>query len=314
VPRSGGRRGDGQASGRLVRCRSRDTPGAADAALEVGGIRSPCRTSRRALVLSRCSDEFLVVSTRPARRHLRQVLEAHSVWGIHPDPADEVVHIRCRSQQLRLDTLDERDRSRLAVDRATDLLEGARRRRLSHHTQLTQRRDGCPVCAGSAMLTDWRPRLDWMTVEECPCRGFFIWTPLLDDGRLARLTPEDRETLSERLRHLRATESEAWLVTRDGTVMGALTIRAERPDRAHHFEPRATVADDGIPFTLAGQVAWWDPATRVLYVGSQRLSVPPSAPADFLTRDLSVTITGRRPREESATWTVTEIQPHQPGS
>jgi hypothetical protein len=42
----------------------------------------------------------------------------------------------------------------------------------------------------------------------------------MDEGRLARLMPEDRETLSQRLRHLHGSESEAWLATRDGTVMG----------------------------------------------------------------------------------------------
>jgi hypothetical protein len=70
-----------------------------------------------------------------------------------------------------------------------------------------------------------------MTVEDCPCDGFSVWTPLLDEGRLTRLMAEDRETLSQRLRHLHGSESEAWLTTRDGTVMGALIIRTVRPDR-----------------------------------------------------------------------------------
>ena len=60
------------------------------------------------------------------------------------------------------------------------------------------------------MLTDWRPQLDWLGIEDCPCGGFFVWTPLLDEGRLAQLTPEDRETLSLRVRHLRAFQTEAW--------------------------------------------------------------------------------------------------------
>jgi hypothetical protein len=68
-----------------------------------------------------------------------------------------------------------------------------------------------------------------MSVEDCPCLGFFVWTSLLDDGRLVRLTPEDREILSHRVRHIRATQTEAWLTTRDGTLMGALIIRSERP-------------------------------------------------------------------------------------
>ena len=69
-----------------------------------------------------------------------------------------------------------------------------------------------------------------MTVEECPCHGFFVWTPLLSEGRLDRLALEDREILSQRLQHLRATASEAWLATRNGSVMGALIIRTVRPD------------------------------------------------------------------------------------
>jgi non-ribosomal peptide synthetase component F len=87
------------------------------------------------------------------------------------------------------------------------------------------------VCAEPAVRTDWRPHLDWTTVEECACRGFFVWTPLLNEGRLGRMTQEDRDTLKQRLRDLRAAGVEAWLTTRDQTVMGALLIRTERPDR-----------------------------------------------------------------------------------
>ena len=65
---------------------------------------------------------------------------------------------------------------------------------------------------------------------DCLCNGIFVWTPLLEEGRLDRLTPEDRETLSQRIRHLHGTESEAWLAPRDGTVMGALILRTVRPD------------------------------------------------------------------------------------
>ena len=142
----------------------------------------------------------------------------------------EAIHISCRTQQLHLDALDQGDRARLAIERATDLVEETRRRRIAQRTELPRQQDRCPVCAGPATLFDWRPHLDWMTVEDCPCDGFFVWTPLLDDGRLGRLTPEDRETLSQRIRHLHGTESEAWLATRDGTVMGALIIRTVRPD------------------------------------------------------------------------------------
>jgi hypothetical protein len=141
----------------------------------------------------------------------------------------EVVHTRCRSKELRLRAIEQQDRARLTIGLATDLVEETRRRSSAQSTGLTRQHDRCPVCAGPATLTDWRPHLDWMTVEDCPCLGFFVWTPLLDEGRLARLTPEDREILSQRVRHLRATRTDAWLTTRDGTVMGAMIIRSERP-------------------------------------------------------------------------------------
>ena len=124
------------------------------------------------------------------------------------------------------------DRDRLIVERTTDLAEETRRRTFAQPTRLTRQHGRCPVCAGPATLTDWRPQLDWMAVEDCPCRGFFVWTPLLDEGRLARLASEDRDILSHRVRHLRATQTEAWLTTRDGTVMGALIIRSERPNES----------------------------------------------------------------------------------
>jgi hypothetical protein len=129
-----------------------------------------------------------------------------------------------------LNAFDQADRAPLAIERATDLVEQTRPRRAAQPERLPVGRHLCPVCRGAATMTDWRPHLNWMTVEDCPCDGFFVWTPLLDDGRLDRLTQEDRETLSQRIRHLQGTESEAWLATRDGTVMGALILRTVRPD------------------------------------------------------------------------------------
>jgi len=63
----------------------------------------------------------------------------------------------------------------------------------------------------------------WSSASDCG-------TSRLDEGRLTRLTREDREILSQRVRQLHGTKSEAWLATRDGTVMGALIIRTVRPD------------------------------------------------------------------------------------
>src|SRR5262245_40919354 len=141
----------------------------------------------------------------------------------------EFVHIRCRSRELQLAAYDQGDRARRAIERATDLVQENTRLRLRPR-RLNTRPDPCPVCGALATLTDWRPHIEWMAVEECSCRGFFVWTPLVDDGRLTRLTPEDRGTLSERIRTLSAT-GEVWLSTRDGTVAGALILRSERPDR-----------------------------------------------------------------------------------
>ena len=127
--------------------------------------------------------------------------------------------------------IEQQDRARLTIELAADLVEQMRHRRAAQPDGFPRGHHRCcPVCGGSATLTDWRPHLKWMTIEDCPCHGFFVWTPLLDDGRLDRLTQKDREMLSQRIGHLRATKSEAWLAARDGTVMGALIIRSVRPD------------------------------------------------------------------------------------
>ena len=75
----------------------------------------------------------------------------------------------------------------------------------------------------------------------------------------------------------------------------------------------ASLGDDGIPFVLVGPVTSWDPITRVLWVGGQRLHVPPSVPVQLLTDQLSVTIVGHRPRAGAEPWSVTEIRRHEPG-
>ena len=143
----------------------------------------------------------------------------------------DFLHIRCRSRQLQLTVLDHRDRTRLAVELAKNLVHENARLRGRPPTRLIARRNPCPVCGVTATLTDWRPHIEWMAIEGCPCSGFFVWTPLLEAGRLARLTVEDRDALSQGLRQLRATGSEAWLSARYGTVKGALIICELRPDR-----------------------------------------------------------------------------------
>jgi hypothetical protein len=42
------------------------------------------------------------------------------------------------------------------------------------------------------------------------------------------------------------------------------------------------MADDPIPFVLAGIVVSWDPVPRVLYVGSARLEVAPGVGVEIL--------------------------------
>jgi len=151
--------------------------------------------------------------------------------GYLVSPSGEASHIRCRSRDLQQTALEEHDRARRAIDRAAGLVgETMRRRQGSPSIPPALTRQPCPLCGEPATLIDWRPALDWMTVDECPCNGYFVWMPLISDGRLARLTPEDRDTLSGRIRALRLT-GEAWLTTRDGTAMGALILRDERPDR-----------------------------------------------------------------------------------
>src|SRR5262249_62196347 len=77
----------------------------------------------------------------------------------------ELFHIRCRSRQLQLAALDQRDRARLAVELAKSLAHENARLRV-RPTRLTARRDPCPVCEGTATLTDWRPH-----IEGWPSRG-----------------------------------------------------------------------------------------------------------------------------------------------
>lgn len=90
--------------------------------------------------------------------------------------------------------------------------------------------DSCPICDHPATVTDWRPRLDWVAVEDCPCGGFFVWARLLE-WRLPRLSPTARLELAADIPRFRAMNSEAWLTTADGGVFGPVVILTQRPDR-----------------------------------------------------------------------------------
>jgi hypothetical protein len=87
----------------------------------------------------------------------------------------------------------------------------------------------CPLCGYAATVTDWRPsHLDWLVVEGCGCGDFFVSAALFE-GRLPRLSAEERQTLSTRIRWFRAKGVEAWCTTTaDGTGDGRLDIREVR--------------------------------------------------------------------------------------
>jgi hypothetical protein len=73
------------------------------------------------------------------------------------------------------------------------------------------------------------------------------------------------------------------------------------------------MADDSIPFALAGKVVTWDPTNRVLYVGSTRLEVAPGVGVEILVPTQRVTVTGHRPKHDGGPWVVTKIEEHRPG-
>ena len=73
------------------------------------------------------------------------------------------------------------------------------------------------------------------------------------------------------------------------------------------------MADDPIPFVLAGIVVSWDPVPRVLYVGSARLEVAPGVGVEILVPRQRVTVTGHRPKHDGGPWVVTKIEAHRPG-
>ena len=73
------------------------------------------------------------------------------------------------------------------------------------------------------------------------------------------------------------------------------------------------MADDQIPFVLAGTVVSWDPVPRVLYVGSARLEVTAGLSVEALVPKQRVTVTGHRPKHDGGPWVVTKIETHRPG-
>jgi hypothetical protein len=53
------------------------------------------------------------------------------------------------------------------------------------------------------MILDWRPSVAWGSIEDCRCDAFFVWSVLLDGGRLDRIPPEERARLHARILGLR---------------------------------------------------------------------------------------------------------------
>ena len=143
----------------------------------------------------------------------------------------ELVHVGCRARELQLQAIEGVDRALLGRSRATRLIADLERQRARFRAAARRRpRRPCPVCHTAATVTDWRPRLPWLTIEGCTCRGFFLWAPLL--LRLEAMPDEDREILSERIQAVRSIGCEAWVSTRNGTLHDqSLVVRETRPDQ-----------------------------------------------------------------------------------
>jgi hypothetical protein len=144
----------------------------------------------------------------------------------------DLFHVTCRTRALGMKAMEQVDRAKAAQSRATRNLEDVerRRRQLTAGPRLRGTLGLCPVCGQSATVTDWRPSVDWVAIEGCSCRGFFIWAGIYG-SRVASLTEADRLDLSARIRTCRVMGHEAWCTTIDGTVNGAILVRTERPAR-----------------------------------------------------------------------------------
>jgi hypothetical protein len=136
----------------------------------------------------------------------------------------ELFHVRCRSQALHSESMEDSDAISGRPQRPVDLA------RSSTQTPRVRQQQRCPVCGEPATILDWRPSVPWLSIDGCACNGLFAWAPLLD-GNLSALSPTDRATLCHQVQAVRKTGSEAWLTTRDGTPRGEIIIRDERPDR-----------------------------------------------------------------------------------
>src|SRR5262245_28430387 len=143
----------------------------------------------------------------------------------------EIFHVACRSRSLELAAMEGVHRAKTAQQRSLHLVEETSRRRARQRGEPLAKAGRCPICRYPATVTDWRPRVDWIAVEECRCNGFFALASVFE-GRLPKLNAAERRDLSLRILKFRGMGLEAWCTTIDGTVDGPLLVRTERPDRA----------------------------------------------------------------------------------
>src|SRR5262245_18471192 len=142
----------------------------------------------------------------------------------------EIIHIRCRTQALRLDAIEEVERAHVAQERSAQLLDEVARRREGHLPRLSSRRATCPVCAEMSTFTDWRPNAQWIAVEGCSCLGYLVAVHVLQE-RLPHLTATETLDLARRIRRVRVFGREAWITTANADPEEPLVVRTERPDR-----------------------------------------------------------------------------------
>jgi len=125
-----------------------------------------------------------------------------------------------------LTAIEHVDRAKIAHEDVARLLDDSRRAR-AERRRLRSPTEACPLCGSPATIVDWRPSVDWVVVEDCPCNGFLIRASLLD-ARLTTLPDEERQELGRRVREFRAAGLEAWCTTSDGGR--ALRVSSVRPD------------------------------------------------------------------------------------
>ena len=88
--------------------------------------------------------------------------------------------------------------------------------------------DACLLCRQDAIIAAWSSNPDWLTVEGCPCGGYFV-SRAVWQVRLLHLTDLERHNLTFRVRSLRLKHRQAWISTVDRTVDGPLVVDSDRP-------------------------------------------------------------------------------------